>query len=241
MKTAIISGASSGIGKAIAEAFSTTGMNLVLISKSNKTGLAETGSACEKNGSRVLLLSGDAASEAFCREAAESAHRTFGPADILVNCAGISYVGLFQDMEPEEWQRLMAVNVGSVFLLCRQFIPDMVRAKSGRIINISSVWGNTGASCEAVYSASKGAVNAFTKALAKELAPSHICVNAIACGAIDTPMNGWLSDEEKEQLCEEIPAGRFGSPQEIADIALYLASAPEYLTGQIITADGGWT
>ena len=116
----------------------------------------------------------------------------------------------------------------------------MINAKSGRIINISSVWGNAGASCEAAYSATKGAVNSLTKALAKELAPSGICVNAIACGAIDTDMNSFLSDEDKLSLFEEIPAGRMGRPDEAGKLAVMLVDAPSYLTGQIITLDGAW-
>jgi 3-oxoacyl-[acyl-carrier protein] reductase len=117
----------------------------------------------------------------------------------------------------------------------------MINAKSGKIINISSVWGNVGASCEVAYSATKGAVNSLTKALAKEVAPSGIQVNAVACGAIDTEMNSHLSDDDKSALADEIPAGRFGTPAEIAHIVKQLTEAPSYLTGQIITVDGGWT
>lgn len=116
----------------------------------------------------------------------------------------------------------------------------MIRAKYGRIINISSVWGCTGASCEVAYSATKGAVNALTMALAKETAPSHISVNALACGAIDTSMNNHLTDDEKLQLCSEIPAGRFGTPDEVAKTVLQLVNASEYVTGQVIKIDGGW-
>ena len=123
---------------------------------------------------------------------------------------------------------------------CKHAIPKMVHSKSGRILNISSVWGNVGASCEVAYSASKGGVNAFTKALAKELAPSGITVNAIACGVIDTRMNQCFSEEERTQLAEEIPAGRFGNAQEVAQLALSIVTSSSYLTGQIITLDGGW-
>ena len=127
-----------------------------------------------------------------------------------------------------------------MFCCCKQAIPNMVHNKSGRILNISSVWGNVGASCEVAYSASKGGVNAFTKALAKELAPSGITVNAIACGVIDTRMNQCFSEEERRQLADEIPAGRFGRAQEAAQLALAVVTSPTYLTGQIITMDGGW-
>ena len=149
-------------------------------------------------------------------------------------------MGLFQDMSDEQWTRMIQTNLSSVFYTCRQVIPDMVHRQQGCILNISSVWGNTGASTEVAYSAAKGGVNAMTRALAKELAPSHIRVNAIACGFIDTEMNGFLSADDREALFEEIPAGRAGTVQEVADLVRRILDAPEYLTGQIITLDGGW-
>ena len=160
--------------------------------------------------------------------------------DLLVNCAGISHIGLLQDMKAEEWFQILNVNLSSVFYMCRSVIPSMVHAKKGHILNISSVWGNVGASCEAAYSAAKGGIHALTKSLAKELAPSGIAVNAIACGMINTAMNRCFSREEIHAICEEIPAGRMGTPEEIADTAALLARAPVYLTGQIIGVDGGW-
>ena len=138
------------------------------------------------------------------------------------------------------WLRLMDTNVGSVYNCCHFAIPHMVHEKCGKIINISSVWGIAGASCEAAYSASKGAVNALTRALAKELAPSNIQVNAIACGAIDTDMNAFLSEDERASLIEEIPAGRMGRAEEVGKLAYQLGSEDSYLTGQIIQLDGGW-
>ena len=159
--------------------------------------------------------------------------------DILINNAGISYVGLLQDMSYDEWKNVIDTNLTSVFNLSKMVIPNMVAKKNGRIINVSSMWGNVGASCEVAYSASKGGVNTFTKALAKELAPSKISVNAIAFGAVDTRMNAFLSYEERELLTEEIPAGRFLAPQEAADIIYSVAMMNNYVTGQIITADGG--
>lgn len=134
----------------------------------------------------------------------------------------------------------MRTNVTSAFLCARAAIPYMLRRKSGSIINVSSVWGCVGASCEAAYSASKGAVNALTRALAKELAPSGIAVNAVACGAVDTDMNACFSPEERQEIAEEIPAGRFALPSEAADLIYTLAERPSYLTGQIIRLDGGW-
>ena len=165
---------------------------------------------------------------------------SFGPLDILINNAGISQIGLLQDMEFEEWDQLIASNLSSVFHCCKLAIPGMVRKQCGKIINISSVWGVCGASCEAAYSASKGGVNALTRALAKELAPSNIQVNAVACGAIDTDMNRFLSPGEREALLMEIPAGRMGRPEEAAELVFRLTEAPSYLTGQVIRLDGGW-
>ena len=163
-----------------------------------------------------------------------------GYVDLLVNCAGIAHIGLLSDMTKNEWNHLLNTNLSSVFYCCRSIIPSMVHNKSGRIINISSVWGTVGASCEVAYSASKGAIHSFTKGLAKELAPSGITVNALACGMIDTKMNACFSPEEIRTICEEIPAGRMGTPEEVAQCVSLLANAPAYLTGQIIAIDGGW-
>jgi 3-oxoacyl-[acyl-carrier protein] reductase len=160
--------------------------------------------------------------------------------DVFIHNAGISHIGLTQDMSVLLWQQLINTNLNSAFYFTKALIPQMVAKQDGRILFISSVWGTCGASCETAYSASKGGLNTFTKALAKELAPSHIAVNAIACGAIDTEMNSFLSPEEKAALEAEIPAGRMGLPEEVASFALQLASAPEYLTGQVIGFDGAW-
>ena len=143
-------------------------------------------------------------------------------------------------MSIEEWQRIMSVNLDSCFYTCKYAIPLMLQKHAGRIINISSVWGNVGASMEVAYSASKGGMNAFTKALAKELAPSNIPVNAICCGLIDTAMNACFSEDDLAAITEEIPADRMGKPEEVAQLALQLAQAPVYMTGQIVTIDGGW-
>ena len=160
--------------------------------------------------------------------------------DVLVNNAGISHVGLLSDMTPEEWRRIMATNLDGCFYTCKLAVPLMVHEKRGKILNISSIWGNAGASMETAYSASKGAVNSLTKALAKELAPSNIQVNAIACGVIDTDMNRCFSEEEMQALIDEIPADRLGTPEEVALLALQLTQSPAYLTGQVITLDGGF-
>lgn len=240
-KTALITGASRGIGKAIAAAFAKAGYSLSLCCQ-NSGDILNTFAEQLKNDChvRVLTFSGDVGDAPFVQEMLTRTMDTFGHLDVLINNAGISYIGLLTDMDLADWNRIVSVNLNSVFLTCRHAVPSMVSAKSGRIINISSVWGCMGASCEVAYSACKGAVNAFTKALGKELAPSNICVNAIACGVIDTDMNHCFSREELDSLTEEIPAGRMGTPEEVAQLALSLASSPSYLNGQVITLDGGW-
>ena len=152
--------------------------------------------------------------------------------DVLINNAGIAWMGLLTDMSIEEWNRMISTNLSSAFYCCRAALPYMIHQKAGRIINISSMWGTVGASCEVAYSATKSGLNGLTRALAKELAPSNIQVNAIACGVIDTVMNDLLDAEEKAAIAEEIPAGRFGTPEEVALLAWQLANAPAYLTGR---------
>ena len=208
LRTILITGASSGIGAATAIAFAKPNNRLILVSRKNREGLKKIEDEGRERGAEVLSILADVSDYESCKSLLTEANEHFGPIDLLINNAGISHIGLFQDMTPDEWQRVMNVNIGSVMNLCHLVIPSMVHRHHGRIINISSVWGNVGASCEAVYSASKGAINSFTKALAKELAPSNIQVNAIAFGAIETPMNAWLSKEEAEALADEIPAGR---------------------------------
>ena len=188
-------------------------------------------------GIRAAAIRADVAS-------AESIDRLFeqvADIDVVVNNAGISHIGLMTDMSVEEWQTVIDTNLSSLFFVCRRAVPFMLRKRKGKIVNISSVWGNVGASMEVAYSASKGGMNAFTKALAKELAPSNIQVNAIACGVIDTEMNRCFGEEERTALCEEIPADRFGQASEVAALVIQLIQGNEYLTGQIITLDGGWT
>lgn len=240
LRTILITGASSGIGAATAIAFAKPNNRLILVSRKNREGLKKIEDEGRERGAEVLSILADVSDYEACKLLVQQAVERFGTIDLLVNDAGVSHIGLFQDMTPDEWQRVMNVNIGSVMNLCHLVIPSMVHRHHGRIINISSVWGNVGASCEAVYSASKGAINSFTKALAKELAPSNIQVNAIAFGAIETPMNAWLSKDEAEALADEIPAGREGTKEEAAQMICMVADAPDYLTGQILTMDGGW-
>lgn len=238
---AMVTGASRGIGAAIAEKFAEEGWNLVLTCVHSRTKLEVLAERLhESYGVACLTFMGDMGIEADVQECFRLAEKTFDGIDVLVNNAGISRVGLLTELSLEEWNTVMRTNTTSVFLCCRQAIPHMLHQKSGSIVNVSSVWGCVGASCEAAYSASKGAVNALTQALAKKLAPSNIQVNAIACGAIDTDMNACFTKEEKADIAEEIPAGRFGKPREAAELVFSLIRQSPYLTGQIIRLDGGW-
>ena len=239
-KTVLVTGSSRGIGKAIALKFAKEGYNVVINGVSNLEILNQTKTELDKYPVTSLAFMGDMGSYDKAKELFCLIKEQFGSLDVLVNNAGISYFGLLTDMTPDDWNKVITTNLTSVFNCCSLAIPDMVRKKSGSIINISSVWGIVGASCEVAYSASKGGINAFTKALAKELAPSNIRVNAVACGAIDTEMNNFLSAEELQSLSNEIPAGRLGRPEEVADLVYYLAEKNGYLTGQIIGLDGGW-
>lgn len=239
-KTVLITGASRGIGRAIAQIFAEAGWSVGICCKKNIAELSEVKKYIEATGSQCFDFIGDMGCYDEAQKFITEARKVLGPIDCLVNNAGISHIGLLSDMRAEEWNEIIQTNLTSVFNCCKQVIPDMVARQSGSIINISSVWGSCGASCEVAYSASKGGMNAFTKALAKELAPSRITVNAIACGAIDTEMNQFLSEEERDQLIDEIPACRMGTPEEVGRLALQLAGKHSYLTGQIITLDGGW-
>lgn len=239
-KTVIITGASRGIGKSIALTFAHHNWNVVILSKTNNEELTKTKQEIESLGAQCLMYMGDVANKEFAPFVVEQTKKQFPTIDCLINNAGISQIGLLTDFSPEDWDQMIGTNLSSVFYFSHAVIPHMVHEKSGCIINISSVWGEVGASCEVAYSASKGGMNAFTKALAKELAPSNICVNAISCGAINTSMNQWLSKQEEEDLIGEIPMGRLGQPEEIASFAYMLATSPSYLTGQIIRMDGGW-
>lgn len=240
-KTALITGASRGIGLAIAKEFAKAGYQLVITCSKTENDLLALKRELESTYATPVLTSvGDMADYNYVNQLFSDIAKHFQGVDVVINNAGISYVGLLTDMSIDDWNHIVATNLTSVFSTSKLAIPYMLQQKEGKIINISSVWGNVGASCEVAYSACKGGINSFTKALAKELAPSNIQVNAIACGCIDTQMNACFSEEDRAALAEEIPAGRFGTPEEVAHLALQIASGNAYLTGQIITLDGGW-
>lgn len=239
--TVLITGASRGIGKAIAHYFAEKGHSLIINCRNSSDALFAFKQELERFYHIPVLASvGDIGDYAYVEELFRKIAEEFGGVDIVINNAGISHIGLLTDMTLEEWNNIINVNLSSAFFTSKFAVPYMLSKQQGKIINISSVWGNIGASCEVAYSASKGGINSFTKALAKELAPSNIQVNAIACGCIDTEMNQCFSEEEQLDLANEIPAGRFGTPNEVAELVYDLTSKHCYLTGQIITLDGGW-
>ncbi len=236
-KYALITGASRGIGEAIARRFAREGYHLYLTCSNSYNALLTL--------SKELSQAYNVPCQAFQTDMGDFAQveelfSHIPTLDVLVNNAGIAHMGLLMDMSREDWQHIMDVNLNSCFYTAKFSIPLFLQKHSGCILNISSVWGNVGAAAEVAYSTSKAGVNGFTKALAKELAPSHITVNAIACGVIDTSMNQCFSPGEIQELIDEIPADRLGKASEIAEIALQLVNTPDYMTGQIITVDGGW-
>lgn len=241
IRTAFITGASRGIGRGIALVLARNGYNLALTCRRNKEDLD---AFAQELHSRYMIdvctYQCNASSYPEVASTIDAALAHFGKITLLVNNAGISKVGLLTDLSPEEWKELIETNLSSLFYHCKSIIPSMLQKEEGRIINISSMWGSVGASCEVAYSASKGGVNAFTRALAKELAPSNIPVNAIACGVIDTDMNRIFTEEDRQALSEEIPAGRFAEPEEVGEAVLALAQMPAYVTGQIIGMNGGY-
>ncbi|MEG2146601.1 MAG: 3-oxoacyl-ACP reductase FabG [Lachnospiraceae bacterium] len=240
-KTVLITGASRGIGKSIALAYAKLQYNVVITCLKEEEQLKSVERELIKYGANCLIFIGDMGDPQVVMHLFSEIEQRFQGIDILINNVGISYVGLITDMTNLEWKRILDTNLSSVFYCSRAVVPYMVHQKSGKIVNISSVWGQVGASCEVAYSATKAGVQGMTRALAKELAPSNIQVNALALGMVNTSMNGCFSVEEKSRLAEDIPAGRFAEPNEIADIIINLTTnGNEYMTGQIITVDGGW-
>ncbi len=241
MKTAMITGASRGIGKACALKFAQEGYELVLTCHTNQQLLQNLQQEImDTYQIPCHIYAGDIGDYEFVTQLFKDLKSKNISVDVLINNAGVAHIGLLSDMSPEEWNRIIQTNLSSVFYCSKQVIPDMVHRQAGAILNVSSVWGLSGASCEVAYSATKGGVHAFTKALAKELAPSHISVNAVACGCIDTDMNACFSPEERQELEEEIPAGRFGTTKEVAETIYSIVTATSYVTGQIIGIEGGW-
>ena len=225
MKKVLITGGATGIGKSTAMLFAQKGYDVFVTYNQTKPDFdGVTKIKCNLENEEDIL----------------NLFKTVGNIDILVNNAGISLIKQINDTTAEEYDKIMSVNARSYFLCSREAIKLMLKNHEGAIVNVSSMWGQTGASCEIAYSMSKAAVIGLTRSLAEELAPSGIAVNAIAFGAIDTAMNGHLSLEEKTVLEEEIPFGRMATEKEAADFIVTTANAGSYLTGQVLTFDGGW-
>ncbi len=234
-KTVLVTGASRGIGYCIAEAFARAGYAVfATYNKTENTLPALSKKLSEENLSLTHLFC-DVSDE----ESVMKLFEKVGDIDILINNAGISEFSLLSDISSAAWDRMIDTNLKSVFLMSREASKGMIRKKSGKIINISSVWGLLGASCESHYSASKAGIIGFTRALAKELGPSGICVNCIAPGVIETEMNSHLSPEDMHALCDETPLGRIGSPHDVAHAALFFAEA-DFITGETLSVGGGF-
>ena len=216
------------------------GACVVINYKSNDEEAEKTFQEIRDMGAYALKIKGDVSDYEFSKRMIKTTVEKLGKIDILVNNAGISNIGLFMDATIDEWNNILNVNIKGAINCSHNAVKEMVKQKSGSIINISSMWGEVGASCEVIYSASKGAINSFTKALAKELAPSNIRVNAVAPGVIDTEMNGWLSVDERKSLIDEIPMMKFGEVSDVGKLVTFLASEnSKYITGQVIKIDGG--
>lgn len=239
-KTVVVTGASRGIGRAVSIYYAQNGFNVCICCRKNSEMLEKVRQEILNYGVECIAYTGDIGNFQKCETFFKLIAQSYSKIDILVNNAGISHIGLLQDMSPDEWHNIVEANLTSVFNCCKLAIPIMLSRHAGKIVNISSVWGCVGASTEVAYSATKGGINSFTKALAKELAPSNIQINAIACGIIDTDMNGFLNDDELQSVLDEVPAGRIGKPEDVAKLAFDITNTSDYLTGQVIKLDGGW-
>lgn len=236
MKCVLITGGSRGIGRAMVELFSSEGYNVAFTYKSSDSAARELSDKCG-----ALAIKADSSNSIMIEAAVKRVEEVFGGVDVLINNAAVCQSGLITELSTSDWERLFSVNMTSVFLYSKLVLPKMLNKKWGRIINIGSMWGTVGASCEVAYSASKAAVEGFTKALAKEVGPSGITVNAIAPGVIDTDMNSSYTEEDIASLCDMTPVCRIGKPVEIAEAALFLASDKSaFITGEIMNISGGF-
>lgn len=237
-KTAIITGGTRGIGRAISLKFYELGYNIALVYKTDDESAKEFVACLDKD--RIILIKSDVSSFAQMEEMGRSVISKFGRIDVLVNNAGISQQKMINDITESDWDNMFSVNVKGVFNCTKAVLDTMIHNKSGRIINISSMWGITGASCEVHYSASKAAIIGYTKALAKELGPSKITVNCVAPGLIDTEMNSSFSKETIDEIVDETPLMRIGTGKDVAESVAFLASDDaEFITGQVLSVNGG--
>ena len=238
-KTIIVTGASRGIGAAIVKMLAKEDYNIVINYNKSEEIAKKMQEEFTKQGKNVEIFKADVSKREEVKKLIEFTINKFKKIDVLINNAGISQTRLFTDITDEDWNNMLNVNLNSVFYMTQEVLPYMIHEKEGCIINISSIWGITGAACETHYSVAKAGVDAMTKSLAKELGPSNIRVNSIAPGIIDTDMNKYLLDEELANIEEEIPLGKIGSPETIAKCVKWLIE-DDYTTGQIIGINGGW-
>ena len=236
---AIVTGGAKGIGRAIVVELAKKGIQVVLNYRHSEKQAIKAKQELLEHVYEIVIYQADVAKKEEVQRLVAYTKEKWGEVDILVNNAGIDKWQLFTDMTDEDWNEMLANNLTSSFYMTKEVVPDMIRKKKGCIINISSIWGITGASCEVAYSVSKAGMDGLTKALAKELAPSNIRVNSIAPGAIDTDMNQNLNKEERKEVENEIPLGRFGTPEDIAKCVMWLVE-DNYTTGQVVSPNGGW-
>ncbi len=241
MRTVLITGASRGIGAACARAFAKAGFDVAIHycrSAEKAEALARELSGC---GVRAVTVQADVSDSKQVKAMFDEVYGAFGHIDALVNSAGVAHVGLLTDMTDDEWDRLIGADLSGTFYCCREALREMLRAHSGVIVNIASMWGEVGASCEAAYSAAKAGVIGLTKALAKEVGPSGIRVNAVSPGVIMTDMMAGFTGEDLAALRDETPLNTLGAPEDIADAAVFLASdKARFITGQVLSVNGGF-
>lgn len=239
MKTVIVTGGSRGIGAAIVKELAKQGFNVVLNYNNSEEAAKQIQKELEEQNIRIEIFKADVSKREAVSKLVKFTLDKYNNIDVLINNAGIDQIKPFMDITDEDWNKLMQVNLNSVFYCSQEVLENMIHNKKGCIINISSIWGRVGASCEVHYSASKAAIDGLTKALAKEMGPSNIRVNSIAPGIIETDMNKDLTNEELEEIRNQIPLGRIAKPAEIVKSIKWLIE-DEYVTGQIIAIDGGW-
>lgn len=241
-QVALVTGGSKGIGAAVARALAAHGADVAVNYRLSREAAARVVDACRESGVRAVAVQADVADAEEVERLFAAAERKLGPVDILVNNAGVSLRALVMETSEEDWQRVLDVNLKAAFLCCRRALPGMIRRRYGRIINIASVWGLTGAACEAAYAAAKGGLIAFTKSLAREVGSAGIIVNAVAPGPVESEMLcRELSPAERAALAEAVPSGRLGRPEDVASACVFLASREaSFINGHVLRLDGGW-
>ena len=239
-KIALITGGSRGIGAACVRAFAEDGYAVAFLYNNSRDKAEALVQSLRAEGRDVAAYQCDVAEAAQVQAVIADILRTYRRIDALVNCAGIAHIGLFTDMTEDEWDRLFAVNVRSAFSVTKAVLPGMISRQTGAVVNVSSMWGEVGASCEVAYSATKAALIGLTKALAKEVGPSGVRVNCVTPGVIDTDMNAQLTDDDRAELADETPLGRIGAAEEVAQTVLFLCGeGASFITGQVLGVSGG--